>query len=127
MALPDVLIADDDQLICAMIRDALADVPCTVRTVDSGEAALAELQKRAPAVLVVDLVMPGKSGLEVLHEVRQRKLPTRVLVVSSLDVEALVRTAMADGAHGFLSKPLHRLEVQSMVRGALEAAAAGGA
>jgi len=63
----------------------------------------------------------------VLHEVRQRKLPTRVLVVSSLDVEALVRTAMADGAHGFLSKPLHRLEVQSMVRGALEAAAAGGA
>ncbi|MDP2274527.1 MAG: response regulator [Archangium sp.] len=121
MALPEVLIVDDDQLIRTMVRDALIDVPCEIREADSGDSALAAIAQRNPAVVLLDLVMPGKSGLEVLKLLKGR--PTRVVVLSALDTEGLVQQAMADGAHGFLSKPIHPLDVQSLVRGALEAAA----
>lgn len=120
MPLPEVLLVDDDQLIRAMLKDALADVPCEIREADSGDAALRAIEERAPAVVLLDLVMPGRSGLEVLKSLRGRGL--RVLVLSALDAEALVQQAMADGAHGFLAKPIHPLDVQSVVRGALEAA-----
>jgi two-component system chemotaxis response regulator CheY len=121
MALPEVLIVDDDRLLRTMVRDALADVPCTVREVDSGDAALDAILEREPAVVVLDLVMPGKSGLEVLKALRARGLRTRILVLSSLDTEALVQQAMSDGAHGYLAKPIHPLDVQNVVRAALEA------
>jgi two-component system chemotaxis response regulator CheY len=121
MSLPEVLIVDDDRLLRTMVRDALADVPCTVREVDSGDAALDAILEREPAVVVLDLVMPGKSGLEVLKALRARGLRTRILVLSSLDTEALVQQAMSDGAHGYLAKPIHPLDVQNVVRAALEA------
>ena len=120
MALPEVLIVDDDQLIRAMLRDALADVPCEVREADSAAAALAIIADRKPALVLLDLVMPGKSGLDVLKSLKGKG--TRVVVLSALDTEGLVQQAMADGAHGFLGKPIHPLDVQSIVRGALEAA-----
>lgn len=120
MALPEVLIVDDDQLIRAMVRDALIDVPCDIREADSGDAALAAIAERNPAVVLLDLVMPGKSGLDVLKSLKGRA--SRVLVLSALDTEALVQQALASGAHGFLAKPIHPLDVQNLVRGALEAA-----
>lgn len=120
MALPEVLIVDDDQLIRAMVRDALIDVPCEIREAESGDAALAAIAERKPAVVLLDLVMPGKSGLEVLTSLQGQG--SRVLVLSALDTEGLVQQALASGAHGFLSKPIHPLDVQNMVRGALEAA-----
>jgi two-component system chemotaxis response regulator CheY len=123
MGLPEVLIVDDDQLIRAMLRDALGDVPCELREADSGDAALAQILERRPAVALLDLVMPGKSGLDVLKSLKGRGLPTRVIVLSALDTEALVQQALGDGAHGFLGKPIHPLDVQGVVRGALEAAA----
>lgn len=120
MALPEVLIVDDDQLIRTIVRDALVDVPCQIREADSGDAALAVIAERKPALVLLDLVMPGKSGLDVLKSIQGKG--TRVLVLSALDSEALVQQAMAYGAHGFLAKPIHPLDVQSLVRGALEAA-----
>lgn len=119
MPLPEVLIVDDDQLIRAMLKDALADVACEVREADSGDAALRAIEERHPAVVLLDLVMPGKSGLEVLKAIKGRG--ARVVVLSALDTEALVQQAMADGAQGFLPKPIHPLDVESVVRGALEA------
>lgn len=121
MELPEVLIVDDDRLLRTMVKEALADVPCTVREADSGDAALNAITEREPAVVVLDLVMPGKSGLEVLKALKPKGLRTRILVLSSLDTEALVQQAMADGAHGYLAKPIHPLDVQNVVRAALEA------
>jgi two-component system chemotaxis response regulator CheY len=118
MSLPEVLIVDDDQLIRAMLRDALADVPCVVREADSGDAALSAIAERKPAVVLLDLLMPGKSGLDVLKTVKGEG--SRIFVLSALDTEALVRQAMSDGASGFLPKPFHPLDVQNIVRGALE-------
>jgi len=121
MSQPEVLVVDDDRLLRTMVKEALSDVPCTVREADSGDAALDAIFEREPAVLMLDLVMPGKSGLEILKAHKPKGLKTRILVLSSLDTEALVQQAMADGAHGYLAKPIHPLDVQNLVRAALEA------
>ncbi|MBL8911459.1 MAG: response regulator [Archangium sp.] len=116
---PQVLVVDDDQLIRTMVRDALSDVPCDIHEADSGDAALSIVSReKPPAVVLLDLMMPGKSGLEVLKRISER---TRVLVMSALDTEALVQQALKAGAHGFLAKPIHPLDVQNLVRAALEA------
>jgi two-component system chemotaxis response regulator CheY len=120
--MPDVLIVDDDRLLRRMLQDALADVPCTVREADSGDAAVAAIAEKLPQVMLLDLIMPGKSGLELLKTFATQSPPMRIIVISSLDTESLVQQALKDGAHGFLSKPFHPLDVQNVVRAALEAA-----
>ncbi len=116
----DVLIVDDDKLLRTMLKDALADVPCTIREAADGDQALAAIAQSAPAFMFLDLVMPGRSGLEVLKALKGTGLKTHIVVLSSLDTEALVQQAMRDGANGFLSKPFHPLDVQGVVRAALE-------
>lgn len=120
MSLPQVWIVDDDQLQRELLKDALADVPCRFQEYGDGEALLSALSAAAPAVLLLDLVMPGRSGLDLLRAIRALGVRSRIIVVSGLDSESLVQQAMADGAHGFLSKPFHPLDVQSVVRSALE-------
>jgi len=120
MSLPDVLIVDDDQLLRTLLKDALQDVPCTVREAANGDLALSLIEQATPAVVILDLIMPGKSGLEVLKLLKARKVTSKVIVVSALDSEKLVQSAMADGANGYLVKPFHPLDVQNVVRAALE-------
>ena len=120
MSLPDVLIVDDDRLLRTMLKDALADVPCDVREADSGDAAIVAIAEKQPQVMLLDLIMPGKSGLDLLKTFAGHGM--RIVVISSLDAESLVQQALKDGAHGFLSKPFHPLDVQNVVRAALEVA-----
>jgi two-component system chemotaxis response regulator CheY len=120
MSLPEVLIVDDDKLLRTMVREALADVPCLVTEAEDGDQGLAAIAARAPAVVLLDLVMPGKSGLEVLKALQGRGPRPVVLVLSALDSEALVQKALADGAQGYLPKPIHPLDLRNLVRGALE-------
>jgi two-component system chemotaxis response regulator CheY len=120
MSLPEVLIVDDDRLLRTMVREALADVPCVVTEAADGDLGLAAIAARSPAVVLLDLVMPGKSGLEVLKALQGTPVRSRILVLSALDSEALVQQALADGAHGYLPKPIHPLDLRTLVRGALE-------
>jgi len=120
MSLPEVLIVDDDRLLRTMVREALADVPCVVTEAADGDQGLAAIASRSPAVVLLDLVMPGKSGLEVLKALQGRGARPVVLVLSALDSEALVQKALADGAQGYLPKPIHPLDLRNLVRGALE-------
>ena len=124
MARPVVLIVEDNQLTRTMLKDALKDVACDVQEALDGEAAFAVLEQSPPAVMLLDLVLPKRSGTEVLKQVKERKLVTRVLIITAMDTQAMANQALDDGAHGFIGKPFHPLEVRSAVEGALAAAAA---
>lgn len=126
MASPVVLIVEDNQLTRTMLKDALKDVDCDVREALDGDEAFATLEQSPPAVMLLDLVLPKRSGTEVLKQVKERKLATRVLIITAMDTQAMANQALDDGAHGFIGKPFHPLEVRSAVEGALAAAAAAG-
>lgn len=116
---PVVLIVDDDAFVRAVIADALKDEGYTLLEARDGDEALNRLTQDKPAVVLLDLFMPKKSGLEALSEMRRRAPACAVLVISSMDSDALVAQALRQGAAGFISKPFHPLEISKAVRGLL--------
>jgi two-component system chemotaxis response regulator CheY len=116
-----VLIVDDDRFIRTAVRDALRDEPdLSLSEAEDGDEALAAVIAEQPAVVLLDLLMPRRSGLEVLSEMLRRSPGSRVIVMTSLQTDSLESLARESGAVGFLAKPFHPLELIAAVRRALE-------
>lgn len=115
-----VLIADDDAFARACLKDTLEPAGYDVVEAKDGHEAVRLYREGKPDVVMVDLMMPNKSGLEALTEIRAADPTSRVLVVSSLDSESLQKSALASGAIGYVVKPFHPLEVVDAVERALE-------
>ncbi len=99
-----LVIADDEPRLRLLLRTLLRGEGHDVREAADGEAALREIRARPPAVAILDVQMPGLSGLEVCRRVRAdpRLAAVRLLVVSADATEADARAA---GADAFLAKP----------------------
>ena len=69
-----------------------------------GTAALALVERERPDVLLTDIEMPGLTGLELAAEVSRRRLPTRVVIVTTFARAGYLRRAMEAGASGYLLK-----------------------
>jgi DNA-binding NarL/FixJ family response regulator len=101
-----VLVCDDHTLVRSGLRrllqsEASLDVVGEAADAEQAVDGVAELQ---PDVLLLDVVMPGRSGIEALADLRAASSETRVLVLSMQDDPSYVRQAFAAGAHGYLLK-----------------------
>lgn len=100
-----VLLADDHLLVRAGLRallDAMPDVE-VVAEVDDGAAAVAAIRQHVPDVALIDIAMPGLTGLAVLHNIGPAH-PTRILLLSMYDNDEYVLAAIHGGAAGYLLK-----------------------
>jgi two-component system, NtrC family, sensor kinase len=99
-----ILIVDDEQLVRNMFSNFLSDhYVCT--TAASSEEALACLAAEAYAVVIADIKMPGRNGVELLREIRSRYPDTAVIMVSALSRPQRIRDALQIGAFDYLIKP----------------------
>lgn len=121
----EVLVVDDDEdiarLLAAGVREASPGA--IVRTAKNGTAAVASFQSNRPHVLLLDLMMPGMSGLEVFGYLRGADLlgDCDVIFVSAGGSEADLALVTALGARGFVAKGEGlRRRVRDMVRGLLD-------
>lgn len=121
MSSPTLLLVDDDKFVRNLLRDAITESGLEVRLLEAedGQEGLEVAQRERPAVMLLDLLMPRCSGLEVLNAIREASPDTRVLIISSMDAEPVVEQALAAGAVGFVGKPFHPLEIALAVRQAL--------
>jgi two-component system chemotaxis response regulator CheY len=117
-----ILVADDDRFVRELLKDALAPLGHRIIEAKDGDEAVSRVGSDHPEVVMLDLVMPRRSGMEALEEIRRIAPACRVLVVSSLETESLRQSALASGAVGFVVKPFHPLEITDAVRRALEQA-----
>lgn len=76
-----------------------------VSTAASGEEALALVQREIPDLIMLDLSLPGMSGIETLRRIREGGRAPRVVIVTAHGTPAHVREAMALGVHEFIGKP----------------------
>lgn len=94
----------------ALVRQALGKLMPSwgryklIAETTSAEETLSSVEQHNPAVLILELALPGPSGIEVLQELRRRKHKVRTLVASSLDSDHLVRCALKAGALGYVPK-----------------------
>ncbi len=108
-----VVIADDDANICTALRFLLEAQGYDVRCAADGEEAIREVHSLAPAVLLLDLEMPKRSGYEVCQTLRDdpELANMRILIVSAKCQDVAVEKALAMGADGYLAKPFSMADV----------------
>jgi len=101
-----VVLADDHPIVRTGIRTMLAKAAdiIVVAEVGNGPDVLIQLDQLAPDVLLLDMEMPGLSGVEVAQKLKAAKSTVKVLALSAHDDEVYVRSLLANGAAGYLTK-----------------------
>ena len=97
---------DDHPIVRSGIRMLLeqsGDID-VVSEAERGDDAVGLIKRLKPDVLLLDMEMPGKSGVEVAHDVEAAGLPVRVLALSAHDDEEYIMNLLANGAAGYLTK-----------------------
>jgi DNA-binding response OmpR family regulator len=101
---PAVLIVDDDQTLLSVLSRRVTRAGFTVRVARSGAAALKQLQAGWPALLVVDLMMPGMDGFELCRRVKSiADLP--IIMLSAVDESEAKVSALETYAEDYVTKP----------------------
>jgi two-component system, OmpR family, KDP operon response regulator KdpE len=113
-----ILLADDDPGIVAAIEAALHAHAFEVVTAANGEEALAAFEHTAPHLVLLDLVMPRATGLEVCRRIRAHAT-TPIIVLSVKGAEADIVSVLDSGADDYLVKPFRLSELLARVRAVL--------
>ena len=113
-----IVLVDDHHIVRQGLR-ALLETESDFKVVGeaaNGFEALDLAAREKPDVLIVDVMMPGMNGLEVVRQVTRRKLPTRVIMLSMYSSEAYVLEALRDGASAYVLKGARAEELIKAVR-----------
>lgn len=112
---PLILICDDEVSLRELVKAALGEGYDFVEAEDAAAAgaAIAEL---GPAAVVLDVMLPGKSGLELLAELRARGNDVPVMVVSAWQSEEQAAAALGAGADAFIGKPFDPGELLAAIQ-----------
>jgi two-component system, LuxR family, response regulator FixJ len=117
----EIIVVDDDP----QVRDALSVVfsleGYQVTSFGDGKSLLNATRSRAPACIILDVHMPGRSGLDILKELSAQDCPAPILIISGQGDIPMAVEAIKNGALDFIEKPFNAETVVSRVREALEA------
>ena len=113
-----VLIADDHAVLRAGLNKLLSaelDIEVIGEAGDSDETIVRTVEL-TPDVLLLDIAMPGVGGIQVIREIRGRKLPVIILVLTMHEDEGYLREALKAGATGYIPKRAAETELISAIR-----------
>lgn len=101
----DLLLVDDDAVFCMVLARALTRRGFTVRTAQDGASALYLAEQQAPMFVVLDLKMPGETGLPLITQFRQLNPAVRIVMLTGYASIATAVDAIKLGATHYLAKP----------------------
>ncbi|WP_183423233.1 response regulator [Luteibacter sp. Sphag1AF] len=111
-----IIVIEDDAQLGAAIRRVLTQLSYTVTLIRHGTEGLRAIRDQSADVVLIDLGLPGKDGLDILKEIRAAHIRTPVIVMTARDaVEARIRGLDA-GADDYLVKPFHLDELAARIR-----------
>jgi UDP-3-O-[3-hydroxymyristoyl] N-acetylglucosamine deacetylase len=114
-----IYIVDDDRSICDTLEGILSDEGYTVEKCRDAETLFNKLQNIPPALILLDIWLPGSDGLDVLHKLCKLYPETSVIMISGhAGIDSVVR-AIKIGAYDFLEKPFNVDNLINKVKGAL--------
>ena len=116
-----ILVVDDEVAIREYETSLLSELGHEVLTAADGAEALRLACERRPHLVLLDIMMPELSGIEVCRQLRAdpRTRDTRIIMVSAVDAKRALEESIIAGADDFLAKPVHALELMVRVRSIL--------
>ncbi|CCO23838.1 response regulator [Maridesulfovibrio hydrothermalis] len=121
-----ILIVDDDSKLRDLLTQYLEGYGYTVNTLPSGEKILETIRTEPPAIIILDIMMPGKDGLEVLRGLRPHSnIPVIMLTAKGEDTDRIVGLEL--GADDYISKPFNPRELLARIKAVLRRAHDNGA
>jgi two-component system NtrC family response regulator len=115
-----ILVVDDDDNLRWVLQTQLEQMGYAVSTAADGMAALAAIDREAPALVLTDLKMPGMSGMELLERIRRDYSDTPVLIMTAYGTIQSAVHAIRSGAYDYLTKPIDYDELGISVARVLE-------
>jgi len=115
-----ILVVDDEHLIRWSLDQNLTKQGYEVITAESGEDALQKVQETTPDLVLLDIQLPGISGLEVLQRIKAMEEEILVIMITALDVVETAVKAMRAGAYDYISKPFNLDELAIIIHKTLE-------
>jgi two-component system phosphate regulon response regulator OmpR len=119
-----VLIIDDDEKLRRLLREYFEDNGHRVLTLADGSYAMKTIQEESPEIVILDIMLPGKDGLEVLKEIRRdHAIPVIMLTAKGEDTDRIVGLEL--GADDYLPKPFNPRELLARMKAVLRRAGPG--
>ena len=102
-----LLVVDDNQSICQLIHDFFSDLKGhTVYASSKAAAAPGLVREHDPDLALLDIMMPGIHGIDLLKQLRVIKPDLKAIMITAVDDEDIAREAMEHGAVDYVTKPL---------------------
>ena len=104
-----ILIADDVMLNIVLVKKVLSSRPYQIRTASNGQQTLQAIVEEQPDLLLLDLMMPGIDGFEVIRKIRTGECGNpnmRIVILSALSREEDKVKCLNLGANGYITKPI---------------------
>ncbi|MBN1366656.1 MAG: response regulator [Dehalococcoidales bacterium] len=117
-----ILIVDDEAIVRESIKDWLTDAGYEVTTTETGEEAQEMMSKQDFGVVILDIRLPGKTGLEVLKEVKALKPGIKSIIITAYPSEETTAEAKKLGAIDYLIKPIAPDELEKVICDTLQKA-----
>jgi DNA-binding NtrC family response regulator len=111
-----ILIVDDEPIVRESIRDWLRDAGYQVTTAETGEEALKMMETQDFSILVLDVRLPGKTGIQILKEIKTLKPQIKSIIITAYPSAELAVEAMKLGAIDYLIKPIAPEDLEKLIR-----------
>ena len=116
---PRILVVEDEPGIRLALKDELEFEGFDVELADDGAAGLAAVLRSEPALIVLDLMLPGRNGFQICEELRHRGIRTPIIVLTARNEEADKVRGLASGADDYVTKPFSLAELVARIRAVL--------
>jgi len=107
-----ILIIEDDASVQSLLREAFEEETFSVQTASDGEEALRKLEQSIPDIILLDIILPKKDGLEVLKDIRKRKPLSHipVVILTNIEESSRIEQSLSMGATTYLVKSNYTLQ-----------------
>ena len=121
---PLIMVVDDEETLLKLLRVNLSLDGFDVVTASNGISALELLEERQPQLVILDIMMPGLDGFQVLDGIRQHSDIPVIMCTARCEVNTL-RDTLVLGADDYVTKPFSILELEARIRAKLRRAEVG--
>jgi two-component system chemotaxis response regulator CheY len=113
--MPDVLIADDSEFMRNLLREILEEDHTIVGEVENGVEAVEVYNEKSPDLVMMDIVMPIRDGIEATDEIKNTDPDANVIMCTSVGQEEKMKEAVRAGADGYITKPFQKPSVMEAI------------